>query len=54
MSDSRYIILAVEESANSLCFYDSKTYERISKVQLSLWPHEVAISPDGKTDLSRV
>ncbi|MCY3008093.1 MAG: ABC transporter substrate-binding protein [Planctomycetota bacterium] len=42
------MILAVEESDNSLGFYDSAEGTEVGRVKLSLWPHEVAISPDGK------
>ena len=39
----------VEESNNSLRFFDSETGLECGRVSLSLWPHEVAVSPNGKT-----
>ncbi len=45
----RYLILLVEESDNSLGFYDSQTGEEVGRVRLSLWPHEIAVSKDGRT-----
>jgi len=44
-----YLILLVEESDNSLGIYDSVDGQEVGRVRLSLWPHEIAISPDGRT-----
>lgn len=44
---SRYLILVVEESASSVGFYDSETGNEVGHVQVSLWPHEIAVSQDG-------
>ena len=44
-----YLILLVEESDNSLGIYDSVDGQEVGRVRLSLWPHEIAISPDGHT-----
>ncbi|PYT09526.1 MAG: hypothetical protein DMF60_02450, partial [Acidobacteria bacterium] len=45
----RYLILLVEESDNSLGFYDSQNGDEVGRVRLSLWPHEIAVSKDGNT-----
>lgn len=52
MSTSKYLILVVEESASRLGFYDSETGQPMGHVELPLWPHEVAISDDGKAYVS--
>ena len=44
----RHLVLLVEESNNSLGFFDSQDGSELGRVGLSLWPHEVAVSPDGK------
>jgi ABC-type branched-subunit amino acid transport system substrate-binding protein/DNA-binding beta-propeller fold protein YncE len=48
-TDDRHLILLVEESNNSLGFFDSEAGLECGRVSLSLWPHEVAVSPNGKT-----
>ncbi len=45
----RHLILLVEESDNSLGFYDSETGKESGRINLSLWPHEVTVSADGRT-----
>lgn len=47
--EKRFLLLAVEESDNSPWFYDSAGDSEVGRVKLSLWPHEVAVSPDGRT-----
>lgn len=42
-----YLILAVEESASSLAFYNPDTGAEVGRVSLSLWPHEIAVASDG-------
>lgn len=45
--DPPYLILAVEESASSLAFYDPESGKEVGRVALSLWPHEIAVASDG-------
>jgi len=49
---SHYLILVVEESASSLGLYDSATGKEVGRVRLSLWPHEIAVSRDGRAYVS--
>lgn len=48
----RYLILAVEESANSLSLYDPDTGREMGSMSLSLWPHEIAVASDGRAYVS--
>lgn len=45
----RHLILLVEESDNSLGFYDSHDGSPSGRIKVGLWPHEVTVSPDGQT-----
>jgi DNA-binding beta-propeller fold protein YncE len=44
-----YAVVAVESKGSRLSFYDSITGEKTGSVPLGLKPHEVEISPDGRT-----
>jgi ABC-type branched-subunit amino acid transport system substrate-binding protein/DNA-binding beta-propeller fold protein YncE len=45
----RHLILLVEESDSSLGFYDSLDGSETGRITLGLWPHEIAVSNDGRT-----
>ncbi len=44
-----YTVVAVESKGSRLSFYDSRTGKKTGSVPLGLKPHEVEISPDGRT-----
>lgn len=46
--DDRFLIIAVEESDSSVGFYDSHTRAEVARIEVGLWPHEIALSPDGR------
>jgi ABC-type branched-subunit amino acid transport system substrate-binding protein/DNA-binding beta-propeller fold protein YncE len=43
----RHLIVAVEESDSSVGFYDSLDGREVARVNVGLWPHEVALTRDG-------
>ena len=47
--EERFLLLAVEESDSTVGFYDSTDGTEVGRVRLSLWPHEIAVAPDGTT-----
>ena len=47
--EPQFLLIAVEESDNSVGFYDSWSGSEVGRVRLSLWPHEINVSPDGAT-----
>jgi len=47
--DGRHLVLLVEETDSSIGFYDSKSGQEVGRLELSLWPHEVTVSRDGRT-----
>jgi ABC-type branched-subunit amino acid transport system substrate-binding protein/DNA-binding beta-propeller fold protein YncE len=46
---AKHLIVLVEESNNSVGFFDSEDASESFRIGVSLWPHEVAISPNGAT-----
>lgn len=43
------VLVAVEESDSSVAIYDLSSGAELSRIKVGLWPHEVALSPDGQT-----
>src|SRR5579863_1320520 len=48
-NDGRHLIVAAEESDSTVAFYDSDTGQELGRIAVGYWPHEIAISPDGRT-----
>ncbi|MBK6771256.1 MAG: hypothetical protein IPG78_03755 [Ignavibacteria bacterium] len=46
--ESNHILIVVEESDSSIGFYDPNKGE-IGRIKTGFWPHEIAVSDDGKT-----
>jgi DNA-binding beta-propeller fold protein YncE/ABC-type branched-subunit amino acid transport system substrate-binding protein len=46
---SKYLIITVEESDSSVGMYDPQTGRQVAKISTGFWPHEIAVSEDGKT-----
>lgn len=48
-STGRHIIVAVEQSASAVGFYDSETWAEAGRVNVGFWPHEIEVSEDEGT-----
>jgi ABC-type branched-subunit amino acid transport system substrate-binding protein len=44
-----YLLVVVEESASRVGFYDPATGDRTASIEVGFWPHEIEVSPDGRT-----
>jgi ABC-type branched-subunit amino acid transport system substrate-binding protein/DNA-binding beta-propeller fold protein YncE len=47
-TDHRHLIVAAEEGASRVGIYDSDNGRELASIGVGKWPHEVAVSPDGK------
>jgi ABC-type branched-subunit amino acid transport system substrate-binding protein/DNA-binding beta-propeller fold protein YncE len=47
-TEQRHLIVAAEEGASRVGIYDSTTGHEAASIATGKWPHEIAISPDGK------
>lgn len=43
------VLVAAEESDSSVAVYDLASGAQLLRIRVGLWPHEVALSPDGQT-----
>ena len=43
------VLVAVEESDSTVAIYDLDSGAELSRIKVGLWPHELALSPDGQT-----
>ena len=46
--NTKSMLVSVEESDSTVACYDSHTGSEISRIKVGFWPHEIAITRDGK------
>ena len=42
------LLICVEESDSTIGFYDTSNGDEIARVKVGKWPHEIALTRDGK------
>lgn len=48
-TSNRHLLVSVEESDSTIGFYDSSSFEEVGRIDVGFWPHEIELSPDGRT-----